>query len=51
MSIFLIEGLSHMPQIRFLLGKSDLAYLQDQLIHNATIFADILPNTLLVVEV
>ena len=29
-----------------LLGKSDLAYLRDQLIHNATTLADILPNTL-----
>ena len=38
-----------MPQmgtVRFLLGKFVLAYLQDQLIHNATILADILPNTL-----
>ena len=32
--------------VRFLLGKFVLAYLQDQLIHNATILADILPNTL-----
>ena len=29
-----------------LFGKFDLAYLQDQLIHNATTLADILPNTL-----
>ena len=29
-----------------LLGKFDLAYLRDQLIHNATTLADILPNTL-----
>ena len=29
-----------------LLGKFDLAYLQDQLIHNVTTLADILPNTL-----
>ena len=38
-----------MPQmgtVCFLLGKFVLAYLQDQLIHNATILADILPNTL-----
>ena len=35
-----------MGTVCFLLGKSDLAYLQDQLIHNATTLADILPNTL-----
>ena len=45
-----LKSSSYMPQMGtvcfLLLGKFDLAYLRDQLIHNATTLADILPNTL-----